>query len=285
MEKLKSNPLTTVEYDQVGALCMNTGKPTRELAVGEIVSTTFHLYSARFLLFVTPYLLGAVVIGILSAAVYAALTFPPTPPAGADPTTFWNWFGLFISTVIVLAILLGIISLVVGVITSGTVTKCVSDVLEKDTANLQEGFRFAVSKLPSLIGAQLLTSILIGIGFLLLFVPGIILAIMFSLTIPTIIIEQVGAFESLGRSRRLVSNRWGTTFALLLVLIIIVLGASWIAILVVTPFGPLLGPFNTIVSNLIASFVSPILPIGITLLYYSMRAREIPPPPPPPPPF
>lgn len=259
---------------------MSTGKPTRELTVGDIVSTTFSLYGARFLLFVTPYLLGAVVIGILSAAIYAAITLPPTP-TGADPATFWNWFGLFMSTVIVLAILLGIVSLIVGAITSGTVVKCASDVLENGTANLQEGFKFALSKLPSLIGAQLLTSILIGIGLMLLFVPGIILAIMFSLTIPVIIIEQVGAFESLGRSRRLVSNRWGTTFALLLVLIIIVLVVSFISLLVVTSFGPSLGPFSAIVSNLIASFISPILPIGTTLLYYSMRAREIPPPPPP----
>lgn len=263
---------------------MSTGKPTRELMVGEIASTTFSLYGARFLLFVTPYLLGAVVIGILSTAIYAAITLPPTPST-YDPTTFWNWFGLFMSTVIALAILLGIVSLIVGAITGGTVVKCVSDVLEKGTANLQDGFRFALSKLPSLIGAQLLTSILIGIGLMLLLVPGIIFAIMFSLTIPVVIIEQVGAFESLGRSKRLVKNRWGTTFALLLVLYIIVLIVGWISIVVVTPFGSSFGPFSSIVSNmvsnLIASLVSPILPIGTTLLYYSMRTREIPPPPPP----
>lgn len=256
---------------------MSTGKPTRELTVGEIISTTFNLYFARFLLFVTPSLIGAVVTGALSTAAFAALALPSTPPPGTDPTAFWNWFGIFIMTVIVLAILLGIVSLIVSAITSGTVVKCVSDVLEKGTTNLQEGFSFALSKLPSLIGASLLTSILIGIGMLLLLVPGIILAIMFSLTIPAIIIEQVGAFESLGRSRRLVNNRWGETFVLLLLLGIIFLVVSFIATLVATPFGP----FSTIVGVLIASFVSPILPIGTTLLYYSMRAREIPPPAPP----
>lgn len=255
---------------------MSTGKPTRELTIGEIISRTFNLYFARFLLFVTPSLIGAVVTGALSTALLAALALPSTSP-GADPTAFWNWFGIFIMTVIVLAILLGIISLIVGAITSGTVVKCVSDILEKGTANLQEGFSFALSKLPSLIGASLLTGIFIGIGMLLFIVPGIILAIMFSLTIPTIIIEQIGAFESLGRSRRLVSNRWGETFVLLLLLGIIILVVSFIATFVATPFGP----FSTIVGILIASFVSPILPIGTTLLYYSMRARETPPPAPP----
>jgi len=260
---------------------MSTGKPTRELTVGEIISTAFSLYSARFLLLVTPYLLGAVLTGLLTVAILTAITLPLTPPAGADFATFWNWFGLFVSTLIVIVILLGIISLVVGALTGGTVIKCVSDILEEGTTSLSEGFTFALSKLPSLIGAQLLTGIIIGIGLLLFIVPGIILAIMFSLVIPTIVIEQVGVFESLGRSRKLVSNRWGKTFVLLLILGIIILITSWIASVIASPFGA----FGSLVSGLIASLVSPIMPIGTTLLYYSMRAREILPPPPPPPPF
>jgi len=93
---------------------------------------------------------------------------------------------------------------------------------------------------------------------------------MFSLVVPAIMIEQKGVFESLGRSRKLVSNRWGKTFILLLLVGIIILVVSGVTGALTTPFG-LVG---SIVSNLITTLVIPILPIATTLLYYSMAARE-----------
>ena len=46
---------------------------------------------------------------------------------------------------------------------------------------------------------------------------GVIIFIMFSLIIPSIIVEHKSAFESLGRSGRFVSDRQLKTFALLLI--------------------------------------------------------------------
>ena len=117
---------------------------------------------------------------------------------------------------------------------------------------------------------------------LLFFIPGIIITIMFSLIMPTIIVEQKGTFESLGRSRKLVSNRWLKTFALQLILIIIVLMVTGIVNLIATPLNVTYPNINLIITSIISSFVAPIFPIAITYLYYAMVAREIPPPPPPP---
>ena len=257
----------------------NPEKPTRELFIGEIISMTFSLYSSRFLLLVTPFLIGGAIMGIASTAVQIAFPFPAVPSVTADLTAFWNWFVLFISTLVIVVILQVIISLIVGSITGGIAIKCISDQLEKGTVSLQESFRYALSRLPSLIGVQLLTGVIIGIGLLLLVIPGIIFAIMFSLVLQVLIIEQTGVFESLGRSRRLVGNRWGKTFGVLLVISIITLVVAWIASVIAAPFGIA----STLVSGLISAVASPIYPIALTLLYYSMRARELPPPPPPPP--
>lgn len=151
-----------------------------------------------------------------------------------------------------------------------------------------------MSKLPSLLVASIITGILIMVGFLLLVIPGIILVIMFSLVIPAIVIEQKGAFDSLGRSSKLVRNRWLNTFALLIVIGVIIGAISLIASLVLLPgyFYSFASPFGNgaafairlIISSIVGSFVSPILPLAETLLYYSMVAREsaqLPPPPPP----
>jgi len=117
---------------------------------------------------------------------------------------------------------------------------------------------------------------------LLFFIPGIIITIMFSLIMPTIIVEQKGTFESLGRSRKLVSNRWLKTFALLLIVYIILGMVTGIVNLIATPLNVTYPNINLIITSIISSFVAPIFPIAITYLYYAMVAREIPPPPPPP---
>jgi len=121
---------------------------------------------------------------------------------------------------------------------------------------------------------------LIVIGMLLFVVPGIIIAIMFSLVLPTIIVEQNGIFESLGRSKKLVSNRWLKTFLLLLVLGMITLIVNGGATVLAGPLSTIHPIINPLITNIISAFVSPIYPIGMTYLYYAMVAREKPTPPP-----
>jgi hypothetical protein len=181
----------------------------------------------------------------------------------------------------VIGVLSGLVSWIVGTTTSGIVIKYASDQIEKGASDFGVSFNFAVSKLPSLLVAQFVAGVLIVIGLLLFIVPGIIIAIMFSLVIPVIIVEQKGAFESLGRSRRLVSNRWLKTFVLLLILGIIVLLVSSVTSVLATPFSFIHPIINPLITNIVSAFVSPIYPIAITYLYYAMVAREIPPPPPP----
>jgi hypothetical protein len=123
------------------------------------------------------------------------------------------------------------------------------------------------------LAASIVTGVLIVLGILALIVPGIILAIMFSLVYPAIIVEDAGVLESLSRSRALVSNRWLKTLGLLLVLGIIV----GIADGIVAAISMLLGVGSTLFSSILTAFILPIFPIGITLYYYSMKARTEPP--------
>jgi len=166
------------------------------------------------------------------------------------------------------------------------VIKGASDVLVKGGGTLRESFSFAMSKLGSLLGAALLTGILIMVGTLLLVVPGIILAIMFSLVVPAIVIEEKNVFESLDRSRRLVSNRWSDVFVIFLIVGIIVFAVSGTLSLgnfIIFRFGTL----PLAITTILVSLISPIVPLTSTSLYYSMLAREsgsMPPPPPPVPP-
>lgn len=273
---------------------MHFEKPNRELSVGEIISGTFRLYTSRFVLFYVPFLVAGLIVGILTSTLFLSFPLPVQPSPGASSAEVLQWFGSFISALIGLVIFGGIVSWIISSIATGMVVKSASDIIEKGAGNLQESFNFAMSRLLSLLAASVITGVLIFVGFLLLVIPGIILLIIFSLVVPAIIIEQKGVFDSLGRSSKLVSSRWLKTFALLIVVGLIIVVISLIVsvlllpgyvFLAVPPFGNGVDfAIRLIISSMVSSFVSPILPLAETMLYYSMVAREsaqLPPPPPP----
>ena len=258
------------------------------MSVSEILSLSFKLYRSKFLQFFLPFLISGIILGVFFYAITSS--FPlPTPPlipayrgAPLPYEELIEWFFALLWAIIMISILSGLVSWIVGTTTTGVVIKNASDQIEKGTSNLGVSFNFAISKLPSLLVAQFVAGILTVIGMLLFIVPGIIIAIMFSLVLPAIIVEQKGAFESLGRSRRLVSKRWLKTFALSLVLGIIFLIVGGIAYVLTMAFNFIHPIINPLVTNIISAFVAPISLIAVTYLYYAMVAREIPPPPPPP---
>jgi len=264
---------------------MDGEKPSRELSIESILSLTFNLYRSKFLQFFLPFLISAIITGISTYAITSSFPIPETPVIPASPTTtFYSevmlpWFFSLISTMIMIAGLVGLVFWLVSTTVSSVVVKNASDQIEKGTSNLGVSFNFAISKLPSLLIAQFVAGILTVIGMLFFVVPGIIITIMFSLILPTIIIEQEGAFASLGRSKQLVNKRWLKTFLLILVLGIIVLIVSGIATVLTMPFSTVHPIVNPLITNIISALVSPLYPIAITYFYYAMVARENPPPP------
>lgn len=261
---------------------MSVQKPSRELSIEEILTWTFELYSKNFVMFLIPILITALISGSLTAILTNYIERMPFPGSGASQEELLNWFWSYIATLLTMGFILGTVSWVIGTIMNGVCIKYASELIEKGMASLGEAFNFTVYKLLSLLAAALITGILIGLGFLALIVPGIIIVIMFYLVVPVIVIEDAEALESLSRSRRLVSSRWFKTFILALIVCITIFFVSFIGALIGGPFGD----FSWLVSSVIAAFVEPIFPISMTVYYYSMVGREaqrrVPRPQPPP---
>jgi len=252
------------------------------LSIEETLTWTFDLYSRNFVIFFIPFLIAGLISGILSIPILSYLSKISQIDFTEPPDVVWSQFWNFFLTLLALAFVLGIISWIIGDMISGVCIKCASDLIEKGKASLGESFNFTVYKLPSLLIATLITGILTALGLLALILPGIIIYIMFFLVIPIIMIENIGALDSLSRSRRLVSNRWLKTFVLALIVGLIIGIPVFILNLITAPFGI----YSSLVGSVITAFVQPIIPISLTLYYYSMLAKEeqqrIPPPPPPP---
>lgn len=82
-----------------------------------------------------------------------------------------------------------------------------------------------------MIGLSIVSSVAIGLGMLLLIVPGVILYVMWIVAVPVLIEEQAGVIGSLGRSADLTKGSRWRIFALLLLFAI-----AWVIIWTVVGF-------------------------------------------------
>ncbi len=245
---------------------------TRELTIGEMVSKTFDLYRRDFVKYLVVFLIVEAVIGVLTTIVRSAVVLPTLPPNATAQDTL-AWLPGFITALFYLISLSVIISLVVTPVAEGSTIKMATQGIEKGQADLGASVRFAISKLVWLWVLSIIVGVIVFLGALALIVPGMILAIMFSLAVPVLLIEDKGVLESMGRSRKLVDHRWGKTFGLLLVFGIIVLLVSLIISFISAPFGIA----SSIVSSILSAFYGPLIPIALTVFYYSNIARVAPP--------
>lgn len=137
-------------------------------------------------------------------------------------------------------------------------------------------------RLPSAVGGGISLAFLIGIGFVLLVIPGIWLWGMFQVWFVALVVEQLGPFKALGRSWRLVEGHWWRTTALVTVaLILIAILSSAVGIAGVWfGFSASHGGAGTmllawqLVAAAIAVFTTPLLMAVMLSMYYDLKLRR-----------
>jgi hypothetical protein len=80
--------------------------------------------------------------------------------------------------------------------------------------SLQVGFR----RIVPVVGLAISAAILTGLGFVLLIVPGLIVAMMLFVATPVCVVEQLGPFSSMDRSAQLSKGHRWKIFGLLLLM-------------------------------------------------------------------
>lgn len=181
------------------------------------------------------------------------------------------------------------ISIIAGTLYQGMVVNLVSDVQDgRRDSSVGDLVRATGPVVLPLIGAGLLAGIGIGIGMLLLLVPGLILLTIWAVIAPSIVVERRGVFEAFGRSRELVRNNGWQVFGVIIVAFLIAGIVS--AVLVAIGVGISDSVAMRIFANLIASTVTaPITALVAAVLYFRLveikgvAPAEVEAPPPPPP--
>ena len=151
---------------------------------------------------------------------------------------------------------------------AGAVVKIVEDV-EADgvvDASVGELFGLVAPRLFSLFLLSLVVGILVGIGFILFIIPGIILTLMWIVSTPSMMVEDKGVFDSMSRSSELTKeNRMRILGVGILLIVAYIVVALIIALLAaITPILGIIGGIALLVA------VYPYLAIIVSVLYFNL---------------
>ena len=223
-------------------MATTTVAETSTFTMGGVASATFGSIGRNFVTFAALAVLAEVPVQLLEwyrAGSAAAARLLTTPSAAVTYGTMAFASFLFIVT---MAYVLQ------ATIVYGTVTD-----LSGRRASFGSCLGAALKVLLPLVGLSIVSTLGTVLGFILLVIPGVILALGWSVAVPVKVVERAGVFESFSRSWELTSGYKGTIFLLLLVYLL----AAWL-------FGALGFVFFGVFS-----FRHPAMPTGLPIAFYA----------------
>lgn len=240
----------------------------RPMSTGELLDRTFFLYRKHFVLFVgivaVPYLL-------LLAFRLGSIGLATTGSVGGS----------------VIAIALGAVVYLVALAAAQAATVvAVSDVHLDRPASISSAYGAIKGRLLKIIFIMIGVWLGTAAGFLLLIVPGIILALAWSLAIPVAVIENQGLRGATSRSSTLTKGNRGRIFvvgflfSVLLYIAAIITQAPVFAVVGLSHAAdPKAIPAWLNVLSVVGDFVSqslvgPLFTIALALIYYDERVRK-----------
>lgn len=254
---------------------MDARNSFHRISILEILDRSFSFYIDRIENFFPIFLLLNTANMLLAYA--ARFVMPKFNPPYGSLDDLLTWLINYGSSA---AAILSILFLAIWIITNignSMIIRYVLNVFEGKKASVRESIALIFHLFWKILAISLITGTLIALGFLLLILPGLIMMIIFSLSIPALIHEQTDIFKSLRRSKELTDNRWWKVFLLLLA-IFMIFAVIYLLIEVLTiSFYQISQYFliKEITRVIIISLIEPIYPISMTHLYYYLREQKI----------
>jgi hypothetical protein len=172
-----------------------------------------------------------------------------------------GWFGALLGSLVSIA---GIFWL------QGALVLAIDDVRDgRADLSLTETLDRVSPRLGTLALAGLLAGITIGLGLLLLIVPGLYLLTIWLVIIPAIMLEGCGVSESFGRSQELVRGYGWSVFGVIVLTVLIFIGVAIV-------FGVLDGVLDSrwasfALNIVLQTLTAPFLALAWTTTYYDLR--------------
>lgn len=188
-----------------------------------------------------------------------------------------------------LAAVLGAVAAGVGgLILQGMVVHTAVARLNGRTVAFGDSFSAGARFMLPLLGLGIVQTLGVMLGFMLLFVPGLILAMMWAVSAPSLVVEERGVFESLQRSRDLTRGHRWSIFGLFVVYMIlsmivgaVVSGVGFAAgvtglrgaTTAFTTYTPMV-VISTFLSALTNGVQGVLVAAGVASIYYELRTTK-----------
>ncbi|MEM2560576.1 MAG: YciC family protein [Candidatus Bathyarchaeia archaeon] len=253
----------------------STNFVARKISVLEILDKSFSVYFAKMEMFYAIFL----ILNIINAVLVHAITdFIPSLSVPSElPGGVLSWLVNYgVSAIMAFSISILIIWLITN-FGNSIVIGCVSEILEGRRVEITKNLKLTFHLSGRLLMVSLVVGALVVLGFILLIFPGLIMAIIFSLSTPVMVIERLGALDSLRRSKEMSDNMWWKIFLLLAALfamfVLSYLVAEALSIILYRYYRQIL--VRHVIRILLITLVEPLYPISITHLYYGLRWQRM----------
>lgn len=246
-------------------------RPTAPRTIGGVLDDAITLYR-RSIGKVWPLTLAAAVV-VAVPAIFMRLQLagvqtqgPQAALAAMQSPTYWLSY---------LAIML------IYIVVYGALLLALDGYARGGTLAVGDALQGGLKLLPRMLVVSILFMIIVMVGMVLFIIPGIYLWGIFQLAFVALVVEQSGAFDSFGISRRLIKGHWWRSVTIIGVAFIIVLVFSLIVGLAngvtVALFG--IGSWaavavQTILGGALNIVLIPLFPCFLLAMYYDLKLRH-----------
>jgi hypothetical protein len=244
----------------------------RPLSTGELLDRTFSLYRSHFVLFLGIFALPHLAV-LAFQCVAAVVQTPGLQPFQMFTTLTWTWGAI-------------VLSMVATAAAHAATVISVSQVYLDRSAGILDSFSKVKGQIGGVIWLSISVSFLVGLACIALIVPGILLALRWSLAVPVKVLENKTSGEAMSRSSELSKGNRGRIFVIWILFFVFSIAFSlllqWPIKLAAGVSGFAALQHSTAiwrVASLVVTYISqclagPLATIAFSLVYYDERVRK-----------
>ena len=242
----------------------------RPLTTGQLLDKTFQIYRQNFGVFAGISALPHACTLLLQLCLLGVVLGPGSSGHRVGATLF-------------VSLLMLLVSSIMSSIALAATTFGVSDNYLEEPTTISSCFGRAKGKILRVIWVSFKFGMALGIGFILLIIPGLYVAGKYGLCTPAVVLEDIDSSKAFKRSAQLTQGSTGRilTIYFLVWVLILVIGVALQA--VIAAAAPSLAKttgstaatvIQYVLSALTNMLITPIQAIALTLAYYDQRVRK-----------
>ncbi|MGZ8582002.1 MAG: hypothetical protein ACXWX4_06325 [Actinomycetota bacterium] len=247
------------------------GLPPR--GIGEILSTAFEIYKANAASLLMIVAIVVVPLTFISAFIGGVVFAPESETVLVFGESVETVSARSAGAAIIVALLTAVIGVIISAVLQAAVMRGAAQGSIGDPVDIDASYKWGFARFGSVILISILVGLAVAGGLILFIIPGLIFAVMFSVSIPALVVENLRGTDAMSRSWNLVKGYFWHA-----------VGVIILAAIITAVVGGIIGAIGgAISSNWFVSWIfqaiaqiitAPFAAIVSVLLYLDLRARR-----------